>query len=148
VESLLHPGSARPARNAEWYRSGAIINRLHRLCNTALNVSVARQLCRSSLSPTMSTPPPLNPAPPASSSARKQGTMFRVFKSPEAKSDWLTSSLTTAKMVAAAECIPSPYVKGAFGIVVVILETVDVWSLINSGNLTHPRPTESEEEPG
>jgi hypothetical protein len=50
-----------------------------------------------------------------------------VFKAPEANSDWLASSLTTAKMVAAgAECIPFPYVKGAFGIVVVILETVEV----------------------
>ena len=120
---------------AEWYRSGAIINGLHRLCNTALTASiqVARppRGCLASFFPTMSTSPPRNPSR-ANSAARKRG---------RAKSDWLASSLTTAKAVAAgAECIPFPYVKDAFGIVVVILETVGVWSLINSGNLTHVRP--------
>jgi hypothetical protein len=75
-----------------------------------------------------SPPNPPNPVPgPGASAAQKQGTFFRAFRSPEANSDWLASSLTTAKMVTAgAECIPFPYVKGAFGMVVVILETVEV----------------------
>ncbi|KAJ7640929.1 hypothetical protein B0H17DRAFT_1216448 [Mycena rosella] len=56
-----------------------------------------------------------------------RGRIFRALKpSSQSKSDWLAVSLTTAKGVAAtAECIPFPYVKGAFGTVVVILETVE-----------------------
>ncbi|KAJ7661202.1 P-loop containing nucleoside triphosphate hydrolase protein [Mycena rosella] len=56
-----------------------------------------------------------------------RGRIFRALKSSsQSKSDWLAFSLTTAKGVAAAaECIPFPYVKGAFGTVVVILETVE-----------------------
>jgi hypothetical protein len=34
-------------------------------------------------------------------------------------------------MTAGAECIPFPYVKGAFGMVVVILETIDVRHFIS-----------------
>ncbi|KAJ6547939.1 hypothetical protein DFH09DRAFT_1505223 [Mycena vulgaris] len=73
----------------------------------------------------MSTPP--NPA--SSPSLRTQAKGSRVFKSKsssQSKSDWLAASLTTAKLIAAgAECIPFPYVKGVFGTVVVILETVE-----------------------
>ncbi|KAJ7626713.1 hypothetical protein B0H17DRAFT_1150942 [Mycena rosella] len=63
------------------------------------------------------------PKPPT----QTRGRIFRVFKpSSHSKSDWLATSLTTAKGVAAAaECIPFPYVKGAFGTVVVILETIE-----------------------
>ncbi|KAJ6506473.1 hypothetical protein DFH09DRAFT_282549 [Mycena vulgaris] len=73
----------------------------------------------------MSAPP--NPA--SSTSPQTQAKGRRVFKSKsssQSKSDWLAASLTTAKLIAAgAECIPFPYVKGVFGTVVVILETVE-----------------------
>ncbi|KAJ6468167.1 hypothetical protein DFH09DRAFT_506627 [Mycena vulgaris] len=52
--------------------------------------------------------------------------IFKVKLSSQSKSDWLAASLTTAKVIAAgAECIPFPYVKGVFGMVVIILETVE-----------------------
>ncbi|KAJ6547814.1 hypothetical protein DFH09DRAFT_1505800 [Mycena vulgaris] len=71
-----------------------------------------------------------NPPNPASrSSPQTPGKRSRVFKvklSSQSKSDWLASSLTTAKLIAAgAECIPFPYVKGVFGTAIVILETVE-----------------------
>ncbi|KAJ6548005.1 hypothetical protein DFH09DRAFT_1281722 [Mycena vulgaris] len=73
----------------------------------------------------MSAPP--NPASNTSPQTQAKGS--RVFKSKsssQSKSDWLAASLTTAKLIAAgAECIPFPYVKGVFGTVVVILETVE-----------------------
>ncbi|KAJ6484278.1 hypothetical protein DFH09DRAFT_1291829 [Mycena vulgaris] len=73
----------------------------------------------------MSAPP--NPA--SSTSPQTQAKGSRVFKSKsssQSTSDWLASSLTTAKVIAAgAECIPFPYVKGVFGTVVIILETVE-----------------------
>ncbi|KAJ6543520.1 hypothetical protein DFH09DRAFT_1390615 [Mycena vulgaris] len=73
----------------------------------------------------MSAPP--NPA--SSTSPQTQAKGSRVFKSKsssQSKSDWLAASLTTAKLIAyGAECIPFPYVKGVFGTVVVILETVE-----------------------
>ncbi|KAJ6523535.1 hypothetical protein DFH09DRAFT_198317 [Mycena vulgaris] len=51
---------------------------------------------------------------------------FKLKLSSQSKSDWLAGSLTTAKLIAAgADCIPFPYVKGVFGTVVVILETVE-----------------------
>ncbi|KAJ6547953.1 hypothetical protein DFH09DRAFT_1281702 [Mycena vulgaris] len=69
------------------------------------------------------------PNPPSSPSPQTQAKGTRVFKSKsssQSKSDWLAASLTTAKLIAAgAECIPFPYVKGVFGTVVVILETVE-----------------------
>ncbi|KAJ6500305.1 hypothetical protein DFH09DRAFT_1289825 [Mycena vulgaris] len=65
-----------------------------------------------------STSPPQTPA--------KGSQVFKVKVSSQSKSDWLATSLTTAKVIAAgAECIPFPYVKGVFGTVVVILETVE-----------------------
>ncbi|KAJ7459368.1 hypothetical protein FB451DRAFT_1372062 [Mycena latifolia] len=52
--------------------------------------------------------------------------LLRFKTSSQSKSDWLATSLMTAKAVtAAAECIPFPYVKGVFGTVVTILETVE-----------------------
>jgi hypothetical protein len=49
--------------------------------------------------------------------------------SSRSSSDWLATSLLTAKTFkAAAECLPVPYVQGAFKIVVVLLETVEVCS--------------------
>jgi hypothetical protein len=33
-------------------------------------------------------------------------------------------------ITAAGECLPFPYVKGAFGIVVIFLETVEVWFIV------------------
>ncbi|KAJ7854655.1 hypothetical protein B0H13DRAFT_2081005 [Mycena leptocephala] len=46
--------------------------------------------------------------------------------SSRSSSDWLATSLLTAKTFkAAAECLPVPYVQGAFKIVVVLLETVE-----------------------
>ncbi|KAJ6549247.1 hypothetical protein DFH09DRAFT_1169386, partial [Mycena vulgaris] len=52
---------------------------------------------------------------------------FRLFKSSsQARSNWLATSLVTAKAITAgAECLPFPYVKGIFGMVVNILETVE-----------------------
>ncbi|KAJ7484108.1 hypothetical protein FB451DRAFT_1363712 [Mycena latifolia] len=56
--------------------------------------------------------------PAASSSPQQQGG---------ANSDWLATSLVTAKAVTAgAECLPFPYVKGVFGTVVMILETIEL----------------------
>ncbi|KAJ7446603.1 hypothetical protein FB451DRAFT_1188696 [Mycena latifolia] len=44
----------------------------------------------------------------------------------QSKSDWLATSLITARAVTAgAECLPFPYLKGVFGTAVVILETVE-----------------------
>ncbi|KAJ6546001.1 hypothetical protein DFH09DRAFT_1508224 [Mycena vulgaris] len=67
----------------------------------------------------------------AASSSRPQtpakaSQFFKIKSSSQSKSDWLAGSLTTAKLIAAgAECISFPYVKGVFGTVVVILETVE-----------------------
>ncbi|KAJ7637422.1 P-loop containing nucleoside triphosphate hydrolase protein, partial [Mycena rosella] len=63
--------------------------------------------------------------PAASNSTRRRA--FHVLRpSSESKLDWLETSLTTAKgITAAAECLPFPYVKGVFGLVVIILETVE-----------------------
>ncbi|KAJ6547808.1 P-loop containing nucleoside triphosphate hydrolase protein [Mycena vulgaris] len=63
-----------------------------------------------------------SPQTPANGSRAK----FKVKLSSQSKSDWLAGSLTTAKLIAAgAECIPFPYVKGVFGMVIIILETVE-----------------------
>ncbi|KAJ6547782.1 hypothetical protein DFH09DRAFT_1505737 [Mycena vulgaris] len=57
----------------------------------------------------------------------KGSRVFKFKPSSQSKSDWLAGSLTTAKLIAAgAECIPFPYIKGVFGTVVIILETVEV----------------------
>ncbi|KAF7366941.1 hypothetical protein MSAN_00952800 [Mycena sanguinolenta] len=60
------------------------------------------------------------------SSPSKKKTV-RASKSPShSTSDWIGTSLLTAKAIAAgAECIPFPYVKGVFGVVISLLETVE-----------------------
>jgi hypothetical protein len=49
-------------------------------------------------------------------------------------------------ITAGAECIPFPYVKGVFGTVVVILETVEVRHFLISEPLPHIGFTEIKEE--
>ncbi|KAJ6533785.1 hypothetical protein DFH09DRAFT_1284374 [Mycena vulgaris] len=83
---------------------------------------------RTLLSPlpsTMSVPP--HPGYNSSLQIATKGCLgFKSKSSTQSKSDWLTVSLTTAKVITAgAECIPFPYVKGVFGTVVIILETVE-----------------------
>ncbi|KAJ7078767.1 hypothetical protein C8R43DRAFT_351423 [Mycena crocata] len=71
----------------------------------------------------MSTNRSPKPMPPSGSSSRAASS--RASR-PSSTSDWLVNSLVTAKIVvSAAECAPFPFVKGAFGIVVVLLETVE-----------------------
>ncbi|KAJ6547728.1 hypothetical protein DFH09DRAFT_1281729 [Mycena vulgaris] len=73
----------------------------------------------------MSTPPHAASSSSLQTPAKGSG-VFKGRLSSQSKSDWLAGSLTTAKLIAAgAECIPFPYVKGVFGMVVVILETVE-----------------------
>ncbi|KAJ7153855.1 hypothetical protein C8R43DRAFT_442506 [Mycena crocata] len=71
----------------------------------------------------MSTNRSPKPTPPSGSSSRAASS--RASR-PSSTSDWLANSLVTAKIaVSAAECAPFPFVKGAFGIVVVLLEAVE-----------------------
>jgi hypothetical protein len=59
-----------------------------------------------------------------SSKTRSQGPLA-------SKSDWLAPTIVAARMItAASECLPFPYVKSAFGMVVILLETVEVWSIV------------------
>ncbi|KAJ7904115.1 hypothetical protein B0H13DRAFT_1881787 [Mycena leptocephala] len=59
------------------------------------------------------------------------GMRSRAFKTHSqgpvaSKSDWLAPTIVAARMItAASECLPFPYVKGAFGMVVILLETVE-----------------------
>ncbi|KAJ6547766.1 hypothetical protein DFH09DRAFT_1087520 [Mycena vulgaris] len=63
---------------------------------------------------------------PLQTPANGSRVKFKVELSSPSKSDWLADSLTTAKLIAAgAECISFPHAKGVFGMVVVILETVE-----------------------
>ncbi|KAJ7106915.1 hypothetical protein C8R44DRAFT_987105 [Mycena epipterygia] len=64
---------------------------------------------------------------PVAPNASKRGGIIRsLHLAPESKTDWLTNSLLTAKIItAAADSVPLPYVKGVFGTVVVLLETVE-----------------------
>ncbi|KAJ7876950.1 hypothetical protein B0H14DRAFT_2713574 [Mycena olivaceomarginata] len=67
------------------------------------------------------SPPSLTPQ--GTVPAQKRGS-FRVFKS-SSQSEWLATSLLAAKTITAgAECLPFPYVRGAFGMVSTLLETV------------------------
>ncbi|KAJ6564842.1 hypothetical protein B0H19DRAFT_1259247 [Mycena capillaripes] len=64
------------------------------------------------------------PSTEASSSSRKR--FLRGFKSLAPNSDWFAPSILTARTVTAvAECLPFPYVKSVFGIVVFLLETIE-----------------------
>ncbi|KAJ7446621.1 hypothetical protein FB451DRAFT_1567828 [Mycena latifolia] len=67
------------------------------------------------------------PNTPTTAASQQPRRTLRAFKlSSQSQSDWLANSLTTAKTVtAAAESLPFPYVKGVFGTVVIILETVE-----------------------
>ncbi|KAJ7120874.1 hypothetical protein C8R44DRAFT_853251 [Mycena epipterygia] len=67
------------------------------------------------------------PTAAQSSSPPSKKKKARVSKSsPLTTSDWVGTSLLTAKAIAAgAECLPFPYVKGVFGIVVTLLEMVE-----------------------
>ncbi|KAJ7106924.1 hypothetical protein C8R44DRAFT_858051 [Mycena epipterygia] len=73
----------------------------------------------------MLSQPPQNSA--AAAGPTTTGTTSRPLSSSvESKTDWLANSLLTAKIVtAAADSVSLPYVKGAFGTVVVLLETVE-----------------------
>ncbi|KAJ7452801.1 hypothetical protein FB451DRAFT_1100594, partial [Mycena latifolia] len=64
---------------------------------------------------------PSSPPPPG------RGTKsLRIKASSQSKSDWLVTSLVTAKaVIAAAECIPFPYVKDVLWTALTILETVE-----------------------
>ncbi|KAJ7842310.1 hypothetical protein B0H13DRAFT_2286752 [Mycena leptocephala] len=59
------------------------------------------------------------------------GMRSRAFKTHSqgpvaSNSDWLAPTIVTARMITAAgECLPFPYVTGAFGMVVILLETVE-----------------------
>ncbi|KAJ7870695.1 hypothetical protein B0H13DRAFT_2280569 [Mycena leptocephala] len=57
---------------------------------------------------------------------RSQSSKTRSQGPPASKSDWLAPTIVAARMITAAgECLPFPYVKGAFGMVVILLETVE-----------------------
>ncbi|KAJ6546003.1 hypothetical protein DFH09DRAFT_1282005 [Mycena vulgaris] len=74
----------------------------------------------------MSAPLNAKSSSPPQTPANGSQVKFKVKLSSQSKSDWLAGSLTTAKLIAAgAECIPFPYVKGVFGMVIIILETVE-----------------------
>jgi hypothetical protein len=68
-----------------------------------------------------------------------EGRKSQTPKSPsKPASDWVGMFLLTAKtMAAAAECAPFPYVKGVFGTVVILLESIEVCISIVSYNVTH-----------
>ncbi|KAJ7144734.1 hypothetical protein C8R43DRAFT_1130452 [Mycena crocata] len=99
----------------------------------------------------MSTNRSPQPAPPSGSSSRAASS---PASRPYTTSDWLANLLVTAKIAASAgECAPFPLVKGAFGIVVVLLETkvkknrddlqelcesaVDILTIINEQIVAH-----------
>jgi hypothetical protein len=72
----------------------------------------------------------------AKASSPLQKRRFLGSKSLPQNSDWLAPSILTARTVtAAAECLPFPYVKGVFGTVVILLETVEVRIMILLRNI-------------
>lgn len=72
-------------------------------------------------------------------SPKNRDQTFRPFR-PKSPPTWLAPSLLVAKIIAqSAECAPFPYVKGAFGTIVVVLETIEVclWqAVLNAEILT------------
>lgn len=67
------------------------------------------------------------PAVGSGSSPSKKETVRAPEYPSQSSSDWIGTSLLTAKVIAAGtEFIPLPYVKGVFGVVVTLLETVEV----------------------
>ncbi|KAJ7811758.1 hypothetical protein B0H13DRAFT_2294587 [Mycena leptocephala] len=76
----------------------------------------------SSSSSSKSAPNPPQPV----GGMRSQSSKTRSQGPPASKSDWLAPTIVAARMItAASECLPFPYVKGAFGMVVILLETVE-----------------------
>ncbi|KAJ7494871.1 hypothetical protein B0H11DRAFT_920435 [Mycena galericulata] len=60
------------------------------------------------------------------SNSLPNGGVPRTTESPSRSTDWVGMSLLTAKAItAAAECAPFPYIKGVFGTVIILLETVE-----------------------
>jgi hypothetical protein len=58
---------------------------------------------------------------------KKGGTTRQPLKSSSSRSDWLAHCIHIAKILKeAADLVPVSYVKGAIGIVVILLETVEV----------------------
>ncbi|KAJ7450387.1 hypothetical protein FB451DRAFT_1410367 [Mycena latifolia] len=69
---------------------------------------------------------PTSNTSPTRPSRKPTATSFGPFQ-PNPQSDWLAPSLLTAKtMSAAVDGVPFPYVKGAFGVIVILLETLQV----------------------
>ncbi|KAJ7484115.1 hypothetical protein FB451DRAFT_1231562 [Mycena latifolia] len=67
-----------------------------------------------------------NPLAASSSPQQRGGATSQALQPSVSNSDWLATSLVTAKAVmAGAECLPFPYVKGVFGMVMAILETIE-----------------------
>jgi hypothetical protein len=56
-------------------------------------------------------------------------TTFRPFKSTSTQnSDWLGPSIHAASILKEiADLVPIPYIRGVFGTVLILLETVEVW---------------------
>jgi hypothetical protein len=63
--------------------------------------------------------------------------------------DWLAHMILTVKTIAAgAEFVPVPYIRAAFGTVVILLETVDVCAVVLAHESWANECTENEEESG
>ncbi|KAJ6580471.1 hypothetical protein DFH09DRAFT_1440868 [Mycena vulgaris] len=63
---------------------------------------------------------------PVATSVPQQGSPTPTSKPSSESSNWLANSLLVARTITvAAECAPFPYIKGAFGLVVILLETVE-----------------------
>ncbi|KAJ7640137.1 hypothetical protein B0H17DRAFT_477988 [Mycena rosella] len=65
-------------------------------------------------------------ASPSAAASSSSATSATPNASSSSSLDWLEISLLTARTItAAAECAPFPYIKGAFGTAVILLETVE-----------------------
>ncbi|KAJ7062230.1 hypothetical protein C8F01DRAFT_1082771 [Mycena amicta] len=66
------------------------------------------------------------PNPPQITAAKPSWLSRKHSQSSASGPDWLSSTILAARTITAAgDCLPFPYVKGAFGIVVIFLETVE-----------------------
>ncbi|KAJ6524942.1 hypothetical protein B0H19DRAFT_1085065 [Mycena capillaripes] len=64
--------------------------------------------------------------PPNATGSSSSPKKTRIKLSSQSSSDWIGPSLLAAKAITAgAECAPFPYIRGVFGLAVVILETVE-----------------------
>ncbi|KAJ7099663.1 hypothetical protein C8R44DRAFT_747597 [Mycena epipterygia] len=67
-----------------------------------------------------------NPQLAIASPSKRRRRGFQAFKSSDVKSDWVTTSLMTAKIImAGAESLPFPYTKDIFRTTVILLETIE-----------------------